>query len=169
MLFCSTLSIVTAGALSPIEAIASLANSMAAPTQGKALQVFWEAEPQGQACTGPKDFCRLVPEVDMFYYFYVGQAGVGVDPCNSDPINTKGYRAPEQSTAPAIQGEWDVEVPGLGKCRFQGLGRAGEKGDNGWLHCPNRPAIMCLPDRRLEDKCLHDNTVTAKALSFCNY
>jgi hypothetical protein len=142
------------------------------PNQGKTLEIFWETEPRGRpTCFGPPQaICEPVRQVDMFYYFYLGQAGKGVDPCKTDPLNNNsGYPAPEQKAVPLIQGEWNIDIPGLGKCKYQGLGRTGESGDNGWLHCPNRPAIKCKPDPRPNDACNNDVTVNAKAVSFCDF
>ncbi|KAF1978355.1 hypothetical protein BU23DRAFT_563968 [Bimuria novae-zelandiae CBS 107.79] len=66
------------------------------------------------------------------WYFYMGDAGKGSDPCNSDPIDTQ-FEAPAGDSWPTadIEGEWEFEVPDLGKCKFQGIGSVGTGGDNG--------------------------------------
>lgn len=101
----------------------------------KSLQVIYET----LIDTGAGD--------DWFWNFYEGEQGVAVDPC-SDPLLSDD-KAPENRgyDAPWPNGEWKLRFAGYAEdCTFQGIGTKGPSGDVGWLHCPERPAIMCLED-----------------------
>jgi hypothetical protein len=137
------------------------------PSAGKTIQVFWEEEP----IPGFVDPTAPVWEGESKYwwYFYMGDVGKGSDPCNADPIDTQ-FGAPAGDSWPVvIDGEWELEIPDLGKCKFQGIGRVGDFGDNGWLHCPDRPAIKCVPDDRTVDQCRSESKIQSKSISYCDY
>lgn len=92
---------------------------------------------------------------------YEGKPGVPGDLCGGQPNlmshileeswdYSQGYTQeqvyPDYSKPiPPIEGEWNLRFSGYAKdCMFQGIGRTGEVGDIGWLHCPDRPAIKCI-------------------------
>jgi hypothetical protein len=136
---------------------------------GKTLQLFWEVAPASRSDPMPPLGVPPIAEPNFQWYFYLGDANKGSDPCNSDPIDTN-FEAPKGDNPPVVvDGEWEFDVPELGKCKYQGIGKVGPAGDNGWLHCPGRPAIMCVPDKRVIDKCNSDTTIKSKAISHCDW
>lgn len=143
---------------------------------GKSLQLFWEVEPvpdkkeEIPGIFGPVPIST--PQDPLYWwYWYTGEQGKGADPCNTDPINLdRLYGAPKGDSFPiVVDGEWNIKVPDLGECKYQGIGKVGESGDNGWLHCDGRPAIMCKPDERPIDNCNSDTTIKSKAISVCEW
>jgi hypothetical protein len=91
------------------------------------------------------------------FHFWEGKQGEAVDPCGSGAIGgqeLEDFRdrdkiaepyTPDFNIVPHVEGEWNLRFSGYAKdCKFQGLGRKGEAGDVGWLHCPERPAIKCV-------------------------
>jgi hypothetical protein len=133
---------------------------------GKTLQLFWQVEP------GPEMPINDFPlsEDEYLWKFYLGDTGTGSNPCNTDPVDIKtNGEAPKDNPPTVVNGEWEFDLPDMGKCKFQGIGRVGESGENGWLHCQTRPAIMCKPDERPIDDCGTDNIVRSKAISFCDW
>ncbi|KAF2728857.1 hypothetical protein EJ04DRAFT_503396 [Polyplosphaeria fusca] len=132
--------------------------------EGKTLQLFWEVE----LANAEPGFYEPPPP-KYWWYFYLGNSGTGSDPCNADPIDTQ-FGAPAGDSWPeVVEGEWEFDIPDMGKCKYQGIGRVGPGGDNGWLHCPDRPAIICVPDQRPVDECGSDTTMRSKAISYCDW
>ncbi|KAF2245796.1 hypothetical protein BU26DRAFT_507488 [Trematosphaeria pertusa] len=108
------------------------------PPQGdpKSLQIIYET------------FISTGAEEWQAWTFFEGEQGTAVDPCAENHIK-QDKTAPGATgyDTPFIQGEWNLRFAGYAEdCIFQGIGRRGENGDVGWLHCPERRAIMCLED-----------------------
>jgi hypothetical protein len=116
------------------------------------------------------------------YQFVIGEAGKGSNPCinpgSNDAIPMWMFDAPKDvKSLPKdrniIDGEWILgpQFPDLGECKFQGIGKVGPSGDNGWLLCSDRPNIKCTPDTREIDRCEKYNPAGRDmvAVSHCDY
>lgn len=95
------------------------------PKPSKMLQLVWEVEPgrPRPQSRGPP----LPPGPEKFWWaFYLGKPPNGIDPCNSDPLDTN-FSAPKGKDAPALlEGEWEFDIPDMGKCKFRGMGKENE-------------------------------------------
>jgi hypothetical protein len=79
--------------------------------------------------------------------FFEGEQGKAVDQCSKPLLHDEGAPEVKGWEIPYIEGEWNLRFAGYAEdCKFQGIGRKGEAGDIGWLHCPERPAIKCIED-----------------------
>ena len=86
--------------------------------------------------------------------FLTGAMLVGTDPCDLntfpkksvwavDGVNYQFYNRPGESGPPnPINGEWQITVDGQ-NATYQGIGRIGPSGDDGWLHI-NGQAHKCV-------------------------
>jgi hypothetical protein len=86
------------------------------------------------------------------WHFFETRPGNAIDTCSESTFSV--------DNAPVYNGfdpPWiDVKKPfrprGYEKdCTFVGLNGKGPSRDVGWLHCPDRPAIMCLEDPQKDD------------------
>jgi hypothetical protein len=79
--------------------------------------------------------------------FFEGEQGKAVDQCSKPLLHHEGAPEVKGWNIPFIEGEWNLRFAGYAEdCKFQGIGRKGEAGDVGWLHCPERKAIKCIED-----------------------
>lgn len=105
----------------------------------KSLQIFYRRHTESG---------QIPPLVWDSWTFYEGEQGKSVDPCGSWLLDDPEIGPPGSSFDPPWpRGEWKLRFSGYTEdCTFQGNGQKGESGDVGWLHCPERPAIMCIED-----------------------
>lgn len=113
------------------------------PPEKKSLQVIYERK-----FTWEKDGRKIASDT-RWWSFYDGKQGEAVQACSSPHLlrEETDQKDAQEWQAPDIQGEWSLPDGFYKGCVFQGLGRKGPSGDVGWLHCPGRPAVMCLEDQ----------------------
>jgi hypothetical protein len=144
----------------------------APPKVGKTLQVFAKEYATRKAIFSLGPTIQSQEYSEFEWSFFPGEAGQGTNPCGRrDGQLQKAMGIVNVTTNGIINGEWAVTVPDLTGCIFQGIGKIGESGDNGWLKCSSRPAIMCIPDNRPQDECNgrgYDHWIF-KAVSHCDW
>jgi hypothetical protein len=110
-----------------------------APAKGepKSLRIIYES------------FTSSGAEKWQKWHFFETTPGKDIDPCSGSTFSVDD--APEYSAfdPPWINVKKSFRPQGYAEdCTFEGLNGKGPSGDVGWLHCPERPAIMCLEDRQ---------------------